>query len=174
MAIDEDMIIPGLWNDHINATSYPNETLYYEQIFKQYTMYVEMANAISDRRDRTNSFFLTLNTIIVAALSIGSDYINSISVRWLLLFPLLVIFLMLLIWGLLINSYKRLNGAKYKVIGEFERRLPASPYWSAEWKALGEGKESKKYIPLTHIETWIPIIFGAFYLVIAVIYCFCI
>ena len=29
-----------------------------------------------------------------------------------------------------------------------EERLPCSPWWAAEWKALGEGKEWRKHVPL--------------------------
>jgi hypothetical protein len=69
----------------------------------------------------------------------------------------------------ILRSYRQLNTAKYQVIGEFEKRLPASPYWSAEWKALGEGKDLMKYIPLTYAENWVPIVFALLYTILAVI-----
>ena len=51
-------------------------------------------------------------------------------------------------WFLLVRSYRQLNSAKYIVIGVLEERLPGSPYWNAEWKALGEGKDKAKYWPI--------------------------
>lgn len=51
---------------------------------------------------------------------------------------------------------------KYAVIGALER-LPASPYWRAEWKALGEGKNNAMYCPLTHLEQWVPCVFALTY-----------
>ena len=57
----------------------------------------------------------------------------------------------------------RVNSAKYTVIGVLEERLPASPYWRADWKALGEGRDKAKYWPMTHLEQWIPVIFAATY-----------
>ncbi len=51
-----------------------------------------------------------------------------------------------------------------RVIGAIEERLPISPYWRAEWKALGEGKNTSRYLPLTHLEQWIPMLFGTTYL----------
>jgi hypothetical protein len=66
-------------------------------------------------------------------------------------------------WFYLLRSYRLLNTAKYEVVGALERRLPASPYWSAEWTALGKGKDPKKYWPLSHIESWIPVFFAALY-----------
>jgi len=66
-------------------------------------------------------------------------------------------------WFWLIRSYRQLNTAKFQVIGALEERLPASPYWRAEWFALGEGKDKSKYWPLTHLEQWVPLLFVAIY-----------
>ena len=46
-----------------------------------------------------------------------------------------------------------------------EEKLPSSPYWKAEWKALGEGKSLKKYLPLTKLEQFVPILFAVIYCV---------
>ena len=63
-------------------------------------------------------------------------------------------------WFYLVRSYRLLNSAKYQVVGVLEERLPASPFWGAEWWALGEGTDRARYWPLSHIEQWIPILFG--------------
>ena len=55
----------------------------------------------------------------------------------------------------------------FQVIGLLEKRLPASPFWSAEWRALGEGRNWKKHIPLGPIETLVPIVFFLVYLYLA-------
>ena len=67
-------------------------------------------------------------------------------------------------WYYLVRSYRQLNTAKYEVVGALEERLPASPYWRAEWWALGEGKDPARYWPLSHIEQWLPILFAGTYL----------
>lgn len=85
-------------------------------------------------------------------------------VLW-LVFPLIAVLGQCCGWFYLVRSYRLLNSAKYEVIGALEERLPASPYWRAEWFALGEGKDRKKYWPLTHIEQWIPSLFASVYLV---------
>jgi hypothetical protein len=64
-----------------------------------------------------------------------------------------------------VRSYRQLNTAKFKVVGALEDRLPASPYWHAEWVALGEGKDWRKYLPLTHLEQWVPVLFGLVYVI---------
>jgi hypothetical protein len=51
-----------------------------------------------------------------------------------------------------------------EVIGALEERLPASIYWHAEWIALGEGKDWRKFLPFTHIEQWVPVLFALVYL----------
>jgi hypothetical protein len=131
-------------------------------ILEQYKLYVEMADRISARRSLTNTFFLTLNTAIFAA--IGALWKNRpTGPSWMLVFPLLALLVQCGAWFFLVRSYRQLNAAKYTVIGVLEERLPASPYWKAEWKALGEGKEKAKYWSMTHLEQWIPIIFAATY-----------
>ena len=64
----------------------------------------------------------------------------------------------------LVRSYRQLNTAKFKVIGALEERLPASAYWRAEWVALGEGEDWHKYLPLTPLEQWVPMLFALVYL----------
>ncbi len=83
----------------------------------------------------------------------------------LLVFPVIALLGECGAWFYLLRSYRQLNTAKYQVIGQLEERLPASPYWRAEWTALGEGKDRTKYWPLSHIEKWIPVLFAATYLV---------
>lgn len=132
-------------------------------ILEQYKIYVEMADRISARRGFTNTFFLSLNTAIFAAIgAIWKDQTKAAS--WILVFPLTAIVVQCGAWFFLVRSYRQLNSAKYTVIGVLEERLPASPYWRGEWKALGEGRDKEKYWPMTHLEQWIPVIFAATYL----------
>ena len=80
------------------------------------------------------------------------------------MFPLVALLGQCGAWFYLVRSYRQLNTATYEVVGALEARLPASPYWKAEWLALGEGKDAKKYLPLTHLEQWVPVLFGLVYL----------
>ena len=66
-------------------------------------------------------------------------------------------------WFWLVRSYRLLNGTKYLAVGLLEERLPASPYWRAEWQALGEGRDWRKYLPLTHMEQWVPVTIAVIY-----------
>lgn len=151
---------PTVWND--SGADQDGSNSDRAVILEQYKIYVEMADRISARRGLTNTFFLTLNTAIFAAIGvIWKDQTKVAS--WILVFPLAAIVVQCGAWFFLVRSYRQLNSAKYTVIGVLEERLPASPYWSAEWKALGEGKDKAKYWPMTHLEQWVPVIFAAIY-----------
>ncbi|MEU0092622.1 hypothetical protein [Kribbella sp. NPDC006257] len=133
-------------------------------LIEQYKLYVEMADRISTRRGIANGFFLTLNTLIFTAA--GFFWQKPADARaGLVLFPWLVLTGQCLAWFLIIRSYRQLNTAKYVVIGALEERLPASPYWRAEWAALGVGRDQARYWPLSTIEQWIPMFFAASYVI---------
>ena len=153
-----------LWN-HSVQNEYEDKGKFKDHILEQYKLYVEMADRISARRAIANTFFLTINTLVVGAISAFSDKFTSLSVIILCIAAVILCF----VWMRLINSYRQLNSAKYKVIGELEKKLPSSPYWSAEWKALGEGKDPHKYRQLTGVEKWVPIIFMFLYLLLTAI-----
>jgi len=125
-------------------------------------LYVEMADRISGRRMLTNTFFLTLNTAVFTAFGVLWETRPSGSFAW-LTFPLVALLIQCGSWYWILRSYRQLSSAKYTVIGALEERLPTSPYWRAEWKALGSGHDRTRYLPLTHLEQWIPLLFAATY-----------
>lgn len=158
-----------LWNDTPPSNGYQSPDQYRDHVLEQYKIYLEMADRISGRRDIANAFFLTLNGLCLGAAGALIDKGYSFDPKWALLFPLTVLLLECFFWWRLIISYKQLNGAKFQIVGEFEVRLPASPYGKAEWKHLLKGGTDRKtYWPLTHIESKIPVIFAVGYLIAAI------
>lgn len=147
-----------------------NDELFQDHYIQQYKLYVEMADRVSARRHLTNVFFLTLQTTVISfmGLSMFSEKIPAVDLsKWLI--STIVLFAMICFcyaWYYIIQSYRKLNTAKYQVVGKMEDSLPSSPYWKEEWKALGEGKDPEKYLPLTYIESWMPKIFGGMYFLI--------
>lgn len=125
---------------------------------EQYKLYVEMADRISSRRQSANSFFLSVNTAVIALIGyvqLGRESANSPA------FYLLVSFAGMVLcytWYRLIRSYKDLNSGKFKVIHVLEKRLPVAPY-DAEWESLGRGKNPKLYHPFTRAEMIVPWVF---------------
>ncbi|MEV2226325.1 hypothetical protein AB0E01_41680 [Nocardia vinacea] len=153
-----------LWNDAPDSTGPDGRgTTYESAVLEQYRLCVEMADRVSARRGLANSFFLTLNTGIFTLVTAFGKIPQQDKVGWLAI-PLVAILGQCFAWFYLVRSYRLLNSAKYQVVGALEERLPASPFWRAEWWALGEGKDRSRYWPLTHIEQWIPVLFAFAYL----------
>ena len=152
----EDDIREVLWNEEFADSG---------SLLEQYKVYVEMADRISQRRGAANTFFLTFNTAVVGALAgFYKDVPPDVSVAMYAAAAVLSI-----AWGVLLRSYRNLNTAKFTVIGMLEERLPANPYYKAEWKALGEGKDLRRYIPLSAIETVVPAVFFLIYIYLFVV-----
>lgn len=122
-------------------------------ILAQWQTCVEMANAVSQRRDSMNNIFITLNLAIVTAVSITWD-IKSI-------FVLVAGIVTCVLWCFFIRNYSLLNKEKFKVINTMEEKLPVKPY-NDEWEKL---KKNKKYKDSTKLEIAFPITFGIVYLV---------
>jgi hypothetical protein len=157
-----DEIETTLWTGDTVAPWTRRDDAYYATLLEQYKAYVEMADRISARRGIANAFFLTLNTVVATAIGVFWQHPPKAS-AWLALAPVLALLGQCLTWFWTLRSYRQLNGAKYAVVGAIERRLPASPYWSAEWTALGRGENPAQYWPLTHVEQWIPLFFAVVY-----------
>ncbi|EDN69895.1 small integral membrane protein [Beggiatoa sp. PS] len=147
-----------------NADKYGSD--YQKAYLEIYKLYVEMADRISLRRHNANSFFLTINSAIIAVLGyvqfgvylgakLGVDQTQTNDFYWIISVLGMVL---CFAWYRLIKSYQQLNTAKFKVIHHIEQRLPIAPY-NAEWEAVGRGEHSELYKPFTHIETKIPWIF---------------
>ncbi len=123
-----------------------------------YKLSVEMADRISARRLTANSFFLTINTGIIAFagyLSLSAEKQLAVGQYWIVALAGVILCYM---WYRLIRSYAGLNKAKFDVIHEMEKDLPYKIF-DAEWVAVGEGKDPKKYLPFTRIEMTVPWVF---------------
>ncbi|MFF7039887.1 hypothetical protein ACIP4T_22190 [Streptomyces massasporeus] len=155
-----------LWNEAVGPSEYTEAQERYRQaVLDQYKLCVEMADRVSARRNLTNTFFLSLNSAVVAAVAaVSARGVSGLPVL-LLLTGLVILWSQCAAWYVMVRSYRQLNFAKWAVIGALEERLPAFAYSRAEWKASGEGRDWRKYLPLTHVEQWVPVIFALSYLV---------
>lgn len=140
---------------------------YQDHLLEQYKLYVETSQHVTEKRQNSNNYLLTLNsslvTLYVVFLSTFGHY------WWNILIPatgLIVCF----IWYSLVDSYKDLNRAKFVVIYELEKQLPVSLF-RREWDVCGLNQKSDKdkpveemYVPLTKLERWIPVAFALLYI----------
>jgi hypothetical protein len=126
------------------------------EIFKIYHGSIEKT---AEKRQAANSFLLTLNTGILAAIGFLSQDACPQELRPLnFLLPIAGI-IASIFWFKLVHSYRQLNRGKFVILNLIEEYLPLAPY-KAEWIELGLGKDSKKYHQVTNLEKWIPILFG--------------
>ena len=138
-------------------------------LFEQYKMYVESAEKISDRRQNANNYFITINTAIITILGLSFQIDFFERLFWTRgLLALLGIIISIIFWYLL-RSYKQLNSGKFKVIHAIEKELPLALY-DYEWEVLGKGENKKLYFPFSHIELYIPWVFGILYLVLGLVF----
>jgi len=137
-----------------------------KHILEQYKIYVDMADKVSSRRMLANSFFVSIHTAFVAALSFlsrdGHFHNGAASYA-----PLVALILLCILWWQTVRSYRQLNSGKFKVIHELEKHLPVTPF-VAEWSILGEGRRPNAYTPLSNIESWLPFCFGLLYVMLAI------
>jgi hypothetical protein len=151
--LQEKLFHPNIENDK-----------YTEHLLEQYKLYVSSHEKVSDRRQKTNEFFLGLNTALLATLGFIVGKFGT-SANFLVSFALIAGIIISYFWYRIIYSYKGLNSGKFEVIHAIEEKLPISMY-KTEWEILGEGNDKNKYWPFSHIETKIPWVFIVLYGVI--------
>lgn len=136
-------------------------------LLKQYEIFVATSETLSARRQNVNAFFLSANSIILAAAGLLWSNGQTGDLESLALIALgYAGSILCFAWRKLIRSYRQLSQGKFAVIHALERKLPAQVF-EAEWVALGKGKDSKKYTPFTQTERTTPFLFGAVQLFVA-------
>ena len=155
-------------DDQVGESLIPRTEESYGESFKanlleQYKVYVQSAENVSARRLASSNYMLTINAALVAlyglqSASFGQGY-------WTLLIPVVGIPACWL-WHSIIKSHANLNRIKFDLIHELEQHLPAALY-EHEWGLAEEGR-GKAYRAVTKIERWIPILFGALHVVLAI------
>ncbi len=156
-----------LLRDLIGASKDTYGADYTNHVLEQYKLYVTMADQISQRRQSANSFFLAVNTGLVAMLGIGWPGSGKpASVAWYVIVGLAGTVLCYS-WFRLAKSYQQLNAGKFRVVHAIESLLPLRLY-DAEWRAIGRGEDPSFYLPFTNVELWIPAVYFVLYLALVV------
>lgn len=150
-----------LWNEIAEGIVYPSNEKWHSHLLDQYKLYVEMADRVSQRRTAANTYFLTVNSAILAFVGYLTSK-DSTEYMWLLA---LAGVMLTLFWYNVIISYRNLNTTKWQIVQDIEKRLPISPY-DAEWDAVQRGKNPKLYRPISHIESWVPGVFCFLHLLV--------
>jgi len=150
----------------VDENSYGPE--YKNHLFEQYKIFIQSVEKISDRRQQANNYFITVNTALISLIGFSFQIKFFDGIPWIKFFLAFIGITICVIFWYLIRSYKQINTGKFAIIHEIEKYLPLALY-KYEWEILGEGKDKKKYYPFSHIELWIPWVFGLVYLSFGVI-----
>ena len=139
----------------------------YERTIEQYKICLDMAEKVTERRLKTNSFFIGLISAIVSLLSMAISSSFFVESRTAVVF-FLWIFCLLICWAWIcsIDSYKKLNSAKFRIILELEKELKHACL-ASEWEKL---KHDAKYTRLSDNEKRIPRIFAIFISLFSIAY----
>jgi len=137
-------------------------------LFEQYRLYVESMDRISERRYQANTFFLTVNTILVTSLTGFLSLTKQPITRygW-IIFSAIAGIIFSFTWCRLIQSYRQLNRGKFKIIHALETHLPARLF-AAEWDVLNHG-DGTVYKPFSHIEMQVPLVFVLLYAALVIV-----
>lgn len=122
-----------------------------EGLLEQYKLMAEMSDRLSARRGLANSFFLSVESALVATVTLADKRTWPIAVAGIIV---------ALAWFRLLRTYKTLNGAKFDVIHAIEARLPAQPF-KDEWDILDQPDQPfwERYTALSTIEQIVPLVF---------------
>ena len=167
MTSKSDAVERGLFG-HLESAGPRNEAEV-SVLFEQYKLIVGTSEALISRRQQVNTFFLSVNSLILAGIGllVRENAPNNI------IGPAFVILgtggmILCFAWSRMIMSFRQLNRGKFDVIHALERRLPVRIF-AAEWDALGRGEDPSKYKPFTKTEIWFPRIMGGLELVVFVV-----
>lgn len=151
----------GLFND---SEKEPDQ----EALLEQYKLFLQTSEDLVSRRQNVNNFYLSLSSALVAILGVlfALDFQQEGKLIVSAVFCLIGIILSIS-WSKTLSCYGNLNSSKMKIISSIEKKLPLSLF-DAEWAALSDKLNKKKYISFTESEQAIPRIFGALYALVIV------
>ena len=126
------------------------------QAFDLYKIMVQSSEGLVGRRQAVNTFFLTMNGVLLtgSGVVIQNSNADTVAALGIAVFSLAGMILCAA-WHSLIVSFGQLNRGKFQVINAIERHLRAAIY-AAEWEALGRGEDPKVYRSFTSREIWVP------------------
>lgn len=147
----------------------PGPTSQADPLLEQYKLYVQMADNASERRSKTNAYYVSVTAaiLVLAARFEWFAPADRLQAAGLILIAL-VGMLVCLVWKANVTSFQQLSRAKFTVIHELERRLPF-PCFEREWEELGQGSDRRRYLQLTRVEGALPLVLMIAYAALLVV-----
>jgi hypothetical protein len=149
--------------------------------FQQYRLMVDIVIGANDRRDRLQTYYMTLHAVALAALAASFGVLSSsnathpavakgaaLSIHPLAPFIVVVIMvgvLLSVIWRVQLNAQRRLAAARYQMLFNMELDLPYQMFMQ-EWERLGKGR----HMTDTPLQRVAPLFVMLLYLILGVAY----
>jgi hypothetical protein len=155
----------GLFNSTFNE-------LNQEIILEQYKLFLQTSEDLVNRRQNVNSFYISISSALIAIMGVFCTFDFGKKAELVICFLFCLIGIIISVsWSKILSCYGNLNSSKMKIISNIEKKLPLSLF-DAEWAALSDKLNKKKYISFTETEKIIPLLFEIVYLFIIVLIIF--
>lgn len=137
-------------------------------MLEQYKLFLQTSEDLVNRRQNVNSFYISISSALVAVMGafFALDFGRQAEMIIGLVFCVVGIILSAS-WSKILSCYGNLNSSKMKIISNIEKQLPLSLF-DAEWAALSDRLNKKKYISFTESEQIIPRLFCLVYFLVIV------
>ncbi|MBQ3602201.1 MAG: toll/interleukin-1 receptor domain-containing protein [Clostridia bacterium] len=134
-----------------------------EALLEQYKLFLQTSEDLVNRRQNVNSFYISISSALVAIMGVlfAMDFGQRAKLIIVLFFCIIGIILSIS-WSKILSCYGNLNSSKMKIISNIEKKLPLSLF-DAEWAALSDKLNKKKYVSFTESEQVIPRLFCCVY-----------
>ena len=139
-----------------------------DALLEQYKLFLQTSEDLVSRRQNVNSFYISISSAIVAIMGFLFAMDLGRMSELIIGFAFCVVGIILSIsWSKSLSCYGNLNSSKMKIISSIEKQLPLSLF-DAEWAALSDKLNKKKYVSFTESEQTIPRLFGLLYCIVIV------
>lgn len=135
--------------------------------YEEYTLFVQSTQWLTERRQAANDIYMSVTMAVFAALSFVFQDVTNLSMSTCAFTsPLLIAgVLMCAMWHRMIIKYRTLINWRIKQLMAMERELPGSyRMYNREWEDI----YSRAKAGFSGIELWLPWVFVALYIAIAV------
>lgn len=139
-----------------------------DALLEQYKLFLQTSEDLVSRRQNVNSFYISISSAIVAIMGFLFAMDLGRMSELIIGFAFCIVGIILSIsWSKSLACYGNLNSSKMKIISSIEKQLPLSLF-DAEWAALSDKLNKKKYVSFTESEQTIPRLFGLLYCIVIV------
>ena len=158
----------NIFSDGYNQMSDEEKAAHNKDLIDQYKLFQKTSEDLVTRRQSVSSFYITVNSALVALTGIILGIIGMPTKFFVILFMCLSGIILDISWIHILEAYGTLNAAKMKVISLIEMNLPVALY-DAEWRIMSDKLNNRKYVSFTNSEKKIPKVFLFIYISLIVL-----